>query len=331
MKALIAGLGSIGTRHALNLRSLDVEIVGFDPDPERRDAFKARLPGAPLARTLDEGLAQGCNIAMIASPNRFHLEQCMAVADAGLHFLVEKPLATAAAGVSELVTRAERRKLVAMVGSNWKFHPALARMRALLEADEIGRPLAVQAVGGQYLPDWHPWEDYRRMYSSRRELGGGALLDSHDLDYLTWLLGPVASVGCRTATTGTLDIDTEDLASMTLAFRSGVLGTLQLDYLQRPYSRRVHVTGEAGTLIWDAVENELSHYSPREQAWRRWKPPMSYDLNRMYIEEMQHFLECVRKGAQPLTPLEQGAHVMAVLDACRRSAARGGAPEEVAP
>jgi predicted dehydrogenase len=92
----------------------------------------------------------------------------------------------------------------------------------------------------------------------------------------------------------------------------------------------VHVTGEAGTLIWDAVESELSHYSPRERAWRRWKPPRSYDLNRMYIEEMQHFLECVRKSARPLTPLDQGAHVMAVLDACRRSAARGGAPEDVA-
>jgi predicted dehydrogenase len=330
MKALIAGLGSIGTRHALNLRGLEVGVVGFDPDAARREAFKARVPGAALVGRLDEGLAQGCSMAVIASPNRFHLEQCLAAADAGLHFLVEKPLATATDGIAELVARAERRRLVAMVGSNWKFHPALARMRGLLEAGEIGRALAVQAVGGQYLPDWHPWEDYRRMYSSRRELGGGALLDSHDVDYLTWLLGPVASVSCRTATTGTLDIDTEDLAAMTLAFRSGALGTLQLDYLQRPYSRRVHVTGESGTLVWDAVENELSHYVPREQAWRRWKPPVSYDLNRMYIEEMQHFLDCVRQGRAPLTPLAQGAHVMAVLDACRRSAARGGAPEAVA-
>jgi predicted dehydrogenase len=330
MKALIAGLGSIGTRHALNLRSLDVAVVGYDPDPARRDAFKARVPGAALAGALEDGVAQGCSVAVVASPNRFHLEQCFSLVNAGVHFLVEKPLATAATGVQELVAQTERRKVVAMVGSNWKFHPALARMRGLLESGEIGRPLAVQAVGGQYLPDWHPWEDYRGMYSSRRELGGGALLDSHDVDYLTWMLGPMASVSCRTATTGTLEIDTEDLACMTLAFRSGVLGTLQLDYLQRPYSRRVHVTGETGTLIWDALENELSHYSPREQAWRRWKPPAPYDLNRMYVEEMQHFLECVRGSGAPLTPLRQGAHVMAVLDACRRSAAHGGAAEEVA-
>jgi predicted dehydrogenase len=304
-------------------------VVGYDPDPARRDAFAARVPGAALAGALEEGLAQGCSVAVIASPNRFHLEQSLALAKAGLHLLIEKPLAVAAAGIEDLIALVERRRLVAMVGSNWKFHPGLGRMQSLIAAGEIGAPLAVQALGGQYLPDWHPQEDYRKMYSARRELGGGALLDSHDVDYLTWILGPVAAVSCRIAATGKLQIDTEDLACMTLAFRSGVLGTLQLDYLQRPYSRRVHVTGEAGTLIWDAVENELSHYSPREQAWRRWKPPVSYDLNRMYVEEMQHFLECVRGGGTPLTPLRQGAHVMAVLDACRRSAARGGAPEEL--
>jgi predicted dehydrogenase len=331
MKALIVGLGSIGTRHGRNLAAAGVALVGFDPDPARRDAFGRRFAGAPARERLQDALDEGCEIGVVASPNRYHLEQSLHLASAGMHLLIEKPLAADSNGLMPLVRSVQERKLVAMVGSNWKFHPILSRMHRMLIGGDIGRPLAVQALGGQYLPDWHPNEDYRQMYSSRRELGGGALLDSHDIDYLTWLLGTVASVSCRAATTGTLDIDTEDLACMTLQFRSGALGTLQLDYLQHPYGRRVHITGESGTLSWDAIENELAHYSRPEKAWQCWKPPLSYDLNQMYVDELEHFLGCVRDRSTPVTPLQQGLHVMAVIDAARRSSQKGGAAEPVQP
>jgi predicted dehydrogenase len=323
------GLGSIGTRHARNLAASGYEVVGFDPSEERREQFARRFDRAAVHASLDGALEDDCDFAIIASPNRFHLAQALTLARAALHLLIEKPLAADSNGLDALCEEVAKRKLVAMVGSNWKFHPMLKRMHELLAAGDIGRPLAVQALGGQYLPDWHPHEDYRQMYSSRSELAGGALLDSHDIDYVSWLLGPVVSVSCRAMTTGTLEIDTEDLVCLTMEFASGVLGTLQLDYLQHPYARRIHVTGESGTLAWDVVQNELVHYPRAEKIWRRWKPSVSYDLNDMYVAELEHFVRCVREGGAPATPLAQGIHVMRVIDAARRSATRDGAPERI--
>lgn len=325
MKALIVGLGSIGTRHARNLAALGHEVLGFDPAEARRAAC-----AFPTVDDLPKGLAARCNFAVIASPNRYHVEQAMAAASAGLHLFIEKPLAVSSQGLAALREAADRNGLCSLVGSNWKFHPALAEAKRLVESGEIGDPLAVQAVGGQYLPDWHPWEDYRRGYSARLDLDGGALFDSHEVDLLTWLLGPVASVNCRIARSGTLDIETEDLVCMTLAFRSRALGTLQLDYLQHPYCRRIHITGSRGTLVWDALENEVVHYSAADKRWHRWKTPLAYEINQMYVEEMRHFTSCIEGAATSWTPLGHAAHVVAIYDAARASSSRGGAPQEVA-
>lgn len=329
MKALISGLGSIGRRHGRNLAALGVDVIGFDPVAERRDRFAGEVPGAICCDLLEAALDSRCDFAVIASPNRFHLEQAVACANAGLHLFIEKPLATSIEGLVALEDAVSSGSLIAMMGSNWKFHPGPKRLKAFLETPGFGRVLALQAIGGQYLPDWHPWEDYRVMYSSRRDLGGGVLLDSHELDYLCWFSGPVATVSCHSMASGTLDIDTEDLAVLTLLFANGAMGTVQIDYLQRPYARRVHVTGSAGTALWDFTEGLVRLYDAASKQWSEELTPEGYDLNTMYMEQMTHFIECMNSGAATITPLEHAAHVLAVLDAARRSAEAGGAPEQV--
>jgi len=330
VRTLIVGLGSIGCRHGRNLAGLGVDVVGFDPVSSRRAAFVAAVPGAETLETFEAGLEAGCDFAVIASPNAFHLEQAVAAARTGLHLFIEKPLAVSPAGVEVLAEEIERRGLTVLMGSNWKFHPGPRRLKCLVEADALGRVLAVQAIGGQYLPDWHPWEDYRVMYSSRAALGGGVLLDSHDVDYLTWLAGPVRTIACRTTRTGTLDIETPDLACLLLTLASGAYGTLQLDYLQRPYARRVHLTGSRGTAVWDYPEGRVRHYEAAAGRWHEHPTPEDWDLNQMYVDEMEHFLECLIEKRATVTPLSQALHVLAVLDRARASSAAGGVPMEVA-
>jgi predicted dehydrogenase len=326
MDALVVGLGSIGRRHARNLRTLGVEVEGFDPDPARRSAFQAEIGGAVHA-DLDAALAtRRASLAVIGSPNVFHLEQALACARAGLDLFIEKPLSHSLEGVAALGEEVARRELVMLLGSNWKFHSGPRRVKALVDSGEFGRVLAVQAIGGQYLPDWHPREDYRSMYSSRRALGGGVLLDSHDVDYTTWLAGPVVSVACIAKRTGTLDIETCDMACALLTFAGGACGTLQIDYLQRPYARRLHVTASEGTIIWDYPEGVVRSYRASTGAWDEFRMANDYDVNTMYVDEMVHFLECCRSRSTTVTPFSQALHVLTVLDAAARSAAAGGTP-----
>lgn len=327
LKALVAGLGSIGRRHGRNLRALGHEIVGFDPVEERRATFAAEVEGAAVAATLDEALQSGCDLAVIASPNVFHLEQSIRCAEAGLALFIEKPLATSMDGVDALRAAASSRGTVILMGSNWKFHPGPRRLREIVRADGFGEVLAVQSIGGQYLPDWHPWEDYRGMYSSRASMGGGVLLDSHDVDYLTWIAGPVKTVACHAIRTGTLEIETNDLACLLVEFESGARATMQIDYLQRPFARRVHVTGKRGTAIWDYVLGLVRWYDAGTRAWTDERQPAGdYDINQMYVDEMRHFLDCVEQRRETITPLSQASHVLSVLDAARRSAGQHGAP-----
>jgi predicted dehydrogenase len=320
-------LGSIGTRHARNLRAVGVEVSGCDPNPSQRARFAGDLAGAATHEALDVALDAAPDIVVIASPSAFHAEQAEACLARGRDLFVEKPLAIDAVRAEALERAAKGR--VCLVGSNWKFHPSVEALREAVR-ERIGTILAVQAVGGQYLPDRHPWEDHRTGYAASRALGGGALLDSHDIDYLIWLFGSVESVSCRTANTGTLDIETEDLAVMTLAFESGVLGTLQVDYLQRPMARRVHVTGSRGVAIWDVLEQRTTVYDAEVATWTTHAVPFNYDLNQMYVREMAHFLDAVKSRGATITPFAQGRHTLQVIDAAQVSARDGGRPVKVA-
>lgn len=320
MRALVLGLGSIGMRHARNLRTLGVtSIVGMDPTPDRRARFEGEGLGAAVA-DLEAGLAAAPGLAVVASPNVFHMPQAVACARAGVPMLIEKPLASARDGVAELEAAVLDRGLFVHVGSNWKFHPAFTAMKRVVDDGTIGRIVGAQVLAGQWLPDWHPWEDFRRGYSARRDLGGGVVFDSHELDYLTWLLGPAEAVAGFASRTGALEIETEDVAGACLRFPGGAVATLQLDYLQRDPRRRYHLTGVEGTAEWDLQSGAVRIYRAADRRTEA-VDCRTEDLNAMYVDQMRHVLDGARSGVQPVTPL---SHAVRVLDLQLALAATAG-------
>lgn len=318
MRFVIVGAGSVGRRHLRNLASLgERDLVAVDPRPDRRRAAEEEA-GALTRPVFDRGLAEEAQAVFITAPTALHVETALIAARAGCHLFVEKPLSNTLDHVDELVDICRQKGLVGFVGSNWKFHPALRRMKALLEGGAIGRPVAARFSFGQYLPDWHPWEDYRETYSARRGLGGGAIFDSHELDYLTWLLGPAERVSCLAARVGDLEIETEDVAGILLRLKSGALAQVHLDYLSRAYQRRHEIWGTEGALIWD-VRSGVEMYRAEEKKWDTWPADPRYDLNQMYVDEVRHFLECLRGRERPVTPLEHGRDVLKIMLAAHRS------------
>lgn len=316
----VIGCGSIGKRHIRNLLACGVrDIVGIDPSPERQ--AEARVLGVQAAASLDQSPIASLTAAIIASPNIYHRDNLRHCADLGLHVLVEKPLAVSSRGLDEIVTEFESKRLVGHVGSNFKFHPSFARMRE--ELPSIGRVLAARAVSGQYLPDWHPWEDYRQGYSANTSLGGGVLLDTHELLYLTWFVGPAAEVACLNGKVSDLEIDTEDLAQIVLRHRCGALSTIQADYLQRSYHRTYEFTGTEGSLMWDVNAQQVRRYSAASNTWTVWDEPRGYDLNTMYADQTRHFLAAVEAGNPDAvaTPLAEGLAVLRLTEAAKLSQA----------
>lgn len=310
MKAAILGLGSIGMRHARNLRLLGVdELIGLDPDEARRTRFAIEVGGVAVD-SLEAAIAAAPVLAVVASPNVFHIGQATACARAGIHLFIEKPLGDSRDGVEALINEVGTRSLFVHVGSNWKFHPAFRAMKALVDQGRIGRVVGAQVLAGQWLPDWHPWEDYRRGYSARRDLGGGVVLDSHEFDYLTWLLGPAEAITGFAVRSGALEAETEDVAGACLRFASGAVATVQLDYIQRETRRRYHLTGTEGTIEWDLNDGIVAVFTAVDRKTETHHCDVA-DINEMYVEQMRHVLQGVREGIGPITPL---AHAADVLD-----------------
>lgn len=308
MKVMLAGLGSIGTRHARTFRTLGGTIhVGMDPDAERRTRFSAEFAATAVA-TLAEGLALEPDLVVVGSPNRFHVEQATIAARAGRHLLIEKPLGVSMDGIPELIAAIAKAGVFAHVGSNFKFHSALRTMKRLIDERALGRVTAAQVLAGQWLPGWHPNEDYRKGYSARSDLGGGIVLDTHEFDYLVWLLGPVAHVAGFATNSGALEVQTEDVACAALHFESGVLATVQVDYIQREYRRRYHLSGDAGTMEWDFSTGKLTLY--RVSTGMSEVIDVSEDLNEMYLRQAKHVLDAIPAGLPPVTPVEHAARVL---------------------
>lgn len=309
MRILILGLGSIGRRHARCFKSVGAEaIAGFDPAADRRAQFDQEIGGTVFTTEAD-GLAWNPDVVVIASPNAFHIRQARLVATAGKAMLIEKPLGTDLSEARELGQIIEAAGIYAHVGSNWKFHPAFKTMKSWISEQRLGTITGVQALAGQWLPDWHPWEDYRNMYSSRADLGGGAIFDTHELDYLTWLVGPVAEFCGFKAHSGVLDISTEDVAACVLRFRNGALGVLLTDYIQRVPRRRYHISGSKGTLEWDHTDGHLLLHLPGQRDAEQLDMRLA-DINDMYVAQASRVLEDVRQGGKPETPVSSMLRVL---------------------
>jgi predicted dehydrogenase len=214
-----------------------------------------------------------------------------------------------------------------MVGYNLRFHPGLQRLKTLAAAGTIGNVVSARAEAGEYLPDWHAWEDYRGGYSARADQGGGPVLTfSHELDALCWLVGRPLRIVAMAAHASQLEISTEDVAETVLEFENGSLGSVHVDYVRRPPRRGIELVGEDGVLRWDYERNRVEVYTAEAAQWRMEEGDKSFERNQMYVDEMKHFVDCIQgRLARPLIDGVQGAAVMAVALAALRSAADGRA------
>jgi predicted dehydrogenase len=316
-RLLVAGAGSIGRRHIANLRACGVsDLVLY----RQRPLSLEEAPELPVFTRLDDALATGPDAVVVATPTAHHIDVALAAARAGCHLLVEKPLSHTWNGVEALLDVVARRRLIGMAGFDLRFDPGLARVKALIDHGTIGRLVIAHAQVGQYLPEWHPWEDYRHGGSAQVGAGGGVLLDLiHELDYMRWLLGPVASVVCAADHLSSLEIETEDAAALLLRFSSGAIGTIHLDYIQRTISRTCRIVGEEGTILWDGVARTVAWYEARSARWHRFEYP-SADRNQRFLEEIAHFLDCLDGRAEPPVDLAAAAEVLRLTLAARQSA-----------
>ncbi|MBU4189571.1 MAG: Gfo/Idh/MocA family oxidoreductase [Candidatus Thermoplasmatota archaeon] len=319
MKILVVGCGSIGQRHIRNLKKIsNVEVVACRMKGEIKE-IEEKFDVKTVCG-LDNGLDQKPDAILITTPTSTHIPVALKAAEKGCHLFIEKPISHNLDGVDKFIKIINKNKLICMIGYNLRFHPGLRLIKEYLEKNTIGDIVSARVQAGQYLPDWHPTEDYRTSYSAKKSLGGGVILDlSHEIDYIRWFLGEVKEVFSFTSKLSHLKIETEDVAEILLRFKGGVIGEVHLDYVQRFPSRSCQIIGDEGTILWDFNENKVRLFSAKDKKWQIFLENEKYDNNQTYIDEIKHFINCINRKKKPVVNEIDGKRVLEIVMGVKES------------
>lgn len=244
MKALVVGYGSIGARHARVLSDL-----GHATSVVSRRSIDFPRAYSDLRQAVE---MDGPDYVVIANPTSEHRRVLAQLAELAFNgvVLVEKPLFESSAELPPHRFRG------AYVGYNLRFHPVIEKLKSSLADEKI---ISVQTYVGQYLPNWRPNTDYSKSYSASAEQGGGVLRDlSHELDYLTWILGGWTRVAALGGRFSALNISSDDCFALLLATPKCPVVSLQVNYLDRLTRRQIIVNTDNHTFEADLVRGTFT-------------------------------------------------------------------------
>ena len=339
MKALFIGLGSIGQRHLRNLRCIaggSIDVIAFRSKNRTPvlDEQQQVIANTDLAQQynirefddLDQALADKPDIAFITNPSHFHIDVALKAAKAGCHLFIEKPLSADTNRIKELMDLVHHKKLTAMVAYQYRFHPGLNQVAQWLKNKMIGQPISATLIQGDYLPHWHPYEDYRDSYASRKELGGGVLLTQiHEFDNALHFFGPPRRIFAMGGKLSQLEINVEDTASVLLEceYEGKTLPiTILTDFLQSPPARNCTIVGENGRIFLDLIGGNAS-LNKRETGETEFHDYKDFKKNQLFIDELKHFLEAVSEKTEPSVNIKTGLDSLRIALAARKSLETG--------
>ena len=301
MNILVVALGSIGQRHLKNILSLGYKNISV---VTRKD-ISSIYPMVEIYKSLEDALnTKTFDTAIICSPTSFHLNALIPLLQKKTkNIYLEKPVSHNLKDIDKVLDLVDSYDNRIVIGYDLHFDPGLMKVRELIDSDVIGNIVSVNAFVGQYLPDWRPYEDYRKGMSARKETGGGVMLDLiHEFDYISWLFGKTKRIVCFYGNTGSLEIETEDNSNVLFEFESGVSGTLHLDYLQQVLRRDCIITGSKGTIVLDLAKSNVSWINETKE--RNEFNYSDYERNDRFVEIMKVFLS--QKEDARLTPFREG-------------------------
>ena len=316
----IVGLGYWGPNLARNLAAIPgCELAWLcDASAPARAKLEPAFPSARATGDLDDLLGDGeLDAVVLATPVPTHAELAIAVAQAGKHCFVEKPLALTAADAERAVAAAERAERILMVGHLLEYHPAVRKLKELLDSDELGDLFCV-------------YGNRLNLGQLRKEENALWSLGAHDVSVALHLIGE-EPVECVAHGASYVREGVQDVVFCYLRFPSGIVAHLHLSWLDPHKERRITVVGSRRMATFDdmLIEGKLTIYDKGfDEDTRSWGEyitrsgdmfsPRIPNLEPLRIE-CEHFLDCIRTGATPRSDGHSGVRVVRVLEALQRS------------
>lgn len=326
MNILVVGAGSIGKRHLRNLLHIGIpntSLFAVETRDDRQSEVK-ELGINNIYKSIDEATQENkINAAIICSPTSLHIEHAIEIGKKNIHLMIEKPLSRDLQNIDQLKNIVEENNLVVLMAYIFRFSPLTKKVKELLENNTIGKVLYVRGEFSEYLPDWHPWEDYRSFYMAKKSEGGGSILDqSHIMDLVHYLFGGFETVSALNSKISSLELEADDFAEMIIKLKSGVIASIHTDIFGRDHKKSLEIKGEKGNIIWDFYKNSVSMYDAKAKSTTKFDN-FSKDFNNVYIDEIKHFINCCKSEENSVADLQDGIETMELILSAERSQGSG--------
>mgnify|MGYP000129593631 FL=1 len=294
--ALIIGAGSIGQRHIVNLKKIGIQNI--TALRSKKGHYK-KLPkdlGVNEIDSWEDVMSIEPDIAIISNPSSLHIEAALKISNNVKGIFIEKPLSNTLDGSSKLIDVLNAHKITSFVGHNLMFHPIVKKIIEFINENDIGEIINIQCQVGQWLPDWHPYEDYTKAYYSRKDLGGGVALSLiHEIHLALELAGLPNHVSGDITEYKQLNLDVDVCSDLMIKHKSGAVSQIHLDFLQRPSHRSGVVTFEKAWLTYDFNKMTVTAQKINEEPYELFNNT-NYDSNDMYLHQLEEFICSVEEG-----------------------------------
>lgn len=320
LRAGLIGLGMMGRHHARVLSSLPGVVLMGIADPAGGIA-EAAPQDIPVVPSLDELLSLGLDYAVVATPTAFHLTTALRLATAGVHMMIEKPLATDLQAATRISAAFRAAGLIGAVGHIERYNAALQQARLRIARGDLGATFQITTRRQGPFPG--------------RVSDVGVILDlaTHDIDLTAWVAQqPYASVAARTAHRS--GRPHEDLVSITGQLADGVVTNHLVNWLSPMKERVTMITGEKGALVADTLTADLTFYEngvvPTESSLARFRGVTEGNMIRFAFAkpeplrtEHEQFRDALLGLDADIVTLDQATATVAVANAAAESAASG--------
>lgn len=361
MKVLVVGGGSMGRRRLRDLTHLNPGgVMLFEPVEERCKQVSETF-GVIGFTNFENSLNERPEALVVSTPPALHETYVRRGLDKDLHVFAEVPYLLDYDSLRQVAARAASGgKSVLGISHTIRYYPPFRLVHDLLESNVIGRPSYLEYSLGNYLPDWHPYEDYRKFYASDQKLGGAGMdMLLHELSAIQWWLGKVTHIQSRLSKVSSLEIEGPDTHDILMRFENGAVGFFHHDVIERgTIGRHVRVVGEEGTIEWHQNQPTIRVYTGADnrnaaiefERARDWQSAIdaSHEATQLlaalrgssghipataspiftyescYLREMRHYLDAVQNGVPyTMCTIAEELNTVAAFHAVLKSAREG--------
>lgn len=321
MKVAIIGLGSMGKRRIRLIQMCDnaIQILGVDTKEERREACTKEYNIETYEKLVDLFTENQLDCAFICtSPLSHHtiVTQCL---NQGIHVFTELNLVTD--GYEENISLAKQKKLVLFMSSTFLYRDEIKKIKS--SVGDVNCSLNYTYHVGQYLPDWHPWENYKDFFVGDKRSNGCREIFAIELPWLTDVFGDIINVDVVKSKISNLNIDYNDNYLVIIQHSTGHKGTLAVDVVSRKAVRNLEIFGEQLYLHWDGspkglriydchlkMDIEVDLYKDIDQLNNYNK----FVVENAYSNEIVSFFESVIDGKVPVYSFEKDWEILKIID-----------------